>query len=263
MLCSMSTQPGYSHPSISSSGITFSRNIHPKQPGYHLTCRASLPFPPAPWSGCGCHSQGSSAKEIWQLSNFIGLIPRYLLLERSLCFFGIYTFKSKLQKKASVSILSLATLQSLQTLKSPGSPPIPAPRHMQDNTYISSGQFRGKSCNKQPNWGALWSYRHHGILRNQTHIVTENRQSVIAKGRCTFDKKCTKFITVTFSILGHVIYSVVCLFPNYNLCLFIRLQKLPLELSVLIKYQLFKNCYIYSLTPVCNKLHRIIGTSKA
>lgn len=29
------------------------------------------------------------------------------------------------------------------------------------------------------------------------------------------------------------------LFPNYNLCLFIRLQKLPLELSVLIKCQLF------------------------
>lgn len=102
----------------------------------------------------------------------------------------------------------------------------------------------------------------YGTLRNQTPLILESRWS-FAKGRCTFDRKCTKFITVTFSTLGHMIYSVVFMFPNYSWCLFVRLQKLPLELSVLIKYRLFLNCYIYSLTPVCNELHRIIGTSKA
>lgn len=90
-LCSVSTQPGCLCASISSSGITFSRNIHPKQPGCHWTHRASLPFPPAPWRLC---SQGSSAGELWQVSNSIGLFPRHLPLERLLLFFGIYTFKS-------------------------------------------------------------------------------------------------------------------------------------------------------------------------
>lgn len=73
--------------------------------------------------------------------------------------------------------------------------------------------------------------------QNQTQVILS--RWLLAEGRCTFDQKCTKFITVKFSILGHIIYSVVFIFPTYNLCLFVRLQKLPLELSVLIKYQLF------------------------
>lgn len=67
-------------------------------------------FPPAPWSSCGWCLQGSSVGELWQVSNSVYLFPRHLLLERSLCFFGIYTFKSKLQKKASLLLLSVATL---------------------------------------------------------------------------------------------------------------------------------------------------------
>lgn len=126
-LGSVSTQQGYPHASASSSGITFSRNIHPKQPGCYLARRASLPFLPScpmEWlwlSLMGFFCRGAlTGKQFYRY-------PRYLLLERSLCFFGIYTFKSKLQKKASVSILSVATQQRLQTLKSPSSHPIPAP----------------------------------------------------------------------------------------------------------------------------------------
>lgn len=146
MLCSVSPQPGHPHAAISSSGITFSRKTHSKQPGCHWTGRAPT-LPPAPGRSCGCRLQGSSVGEFWQVSNSIGLFPRHLLLEWSLIFFGIYTFKSKLQKKASPSTLSVATLQRLQTLKSPGSHPIPAPKYIQNNTYISSEQFRGKSGN--------------------------------------------------------------------------------------------------------------------
>lgn len=137
--------------------------------------------------------------------------PRYLLLERSLCFFGIYTFKSKLQKKASVSILSVATLQRLQTLKSPSSHPIPAPTCRIIHTFpltnsevnlvinsLTKGLF---GLDLQTPWDTQKSNPH-----------SHWEQTVIAKGRCTFDKKCTKFIRVTFSILGHVIYSVVVCF---------------------------------------------------
>lgn len=92
-------------------------------------------------------------------------------------------------------------------------------------------------------------YRRCRTLRNQTHVILESRQ-LLAEGRCTFWSKCTKFITVTFSILGHMIYSVVFMSPNYNLCLFLILQKLPLELSVLIKYQLFKLLYIFINTSL-------------
>lgn len=81
-------------------------------------------------------------------------------------------------------------------------------------------------------------HRHIKTLKNQTHNILESRRS-LAKGSVHLIENVQKFITVTFSILGHMIYSVVFIFPNYNLCLFVRLQKLPLELSVLIKYQLF------------------------
>lgn len=49
-------------------------------------------------------------RELWQINESVGLSPRYLLPERSFHFFGIYTFKSKLQKKASFSILPVAML---------------------------------------------------------------------------------------------------------------------------------------------------------
>ena len=125
-------------------------------------------------------------------------------------------------------------------------PSLAAFQYLHPNTHtgwyiqISSGQFRSESDNKQPHQmsSLVLIYRHRGTLRNQTHNILESRRS-LAKGRCTFDQKCTKFITVKFSILGHMIYSVVFIFPNYNIRLFVRQQKLPLELSVLIKYQLF------------------------
>lgn len=74
-------------------------------------------------------------------------------------------------------------------------------------------------------------------LKNQTHIVAESRRSIIAKGRCTFDKMYKIYNSDIINIRPHDLFS--SLVPNYNLCLFIRLQKLPLELSVLIKCQLF------------------------
>lgn len=165
-------------------------------------------FPPTPWSGCGCHLQGSSVGELWQVSNSIGLFPRHLLLERSLCFFGIYTFKSKLQKKASLSILSVATLQRLQTLKSPGSHPIPALKYMQNNnTFPLNNSEVNLVINSLTegffglDWQTPWDTQKPNPYSHWEQTVSHS------KGRCTFGKKCTKFITVTFSILGHVIYS--------------------------------------------------------
>lgn len=73
-------------------------------------------------------------------------------------------------------------------------------------------------------------------LRHPAKSILSGRS--LAKGTGTTDQKYTKCITVTFSIGGHMIYSVVFMSPNYNSCLFAILQKLLLELSVLIKYQL-------------------------
>lgn len=109
MLCKVSSQPGYPNPSISSFGIAFPRNIHPKTVIYH---------PEPPYSSLQPHGMAvvfhtgvlPISREFWQINESIGLNPRYLLPERSFHFFGIYTFKSKLQKKASFSILPVAML---------------------------------------------------------------------------------------------------------------------------------------------------------
>lgn len=90
-------------------------------------------------------------------------------------------------------------------------------------------------------------YRHRGTPRNQKPTTSLRADGQVeVKGKCTFDRKCTKFITVTFSILGHMIYSVVFIFPNYNLCLFVRLQKVTIRIVCAYKIPTFSLTIIYT-----------------
>lgn len=126
-----------------------------------------------------------------------------------------------------------------------------APTRPGGRARISSGRFRGEPGTKQPHWAALFGFTD-TVERSEIKPTSSSRAGGhLHRGDVHLMEKCTEFRTVTFSTLGHVIYSVVFMFPNYNLCLFVRLQKLPLELSVLIKYQLFfKPIYILMNTSL-------------
>lgn len=126
--------------------------------------------------------------------------------------------------------------------------PTCAHTHIQDDLFrFPLANSEGSLAAKQPHQWLLWSWVTNSTPWNQTHVIRDNKQNQkLMGGKCTFGRKCVKSITMTFSILGHMIYSVVFMFPNYNLCLSIRLQKLPLELSVLIKYQLLFFTVIYT-----------------
>lgn len=76
-------------------------------------------------------------------------------------------------------------------------------------------------------------------------------------------KNIQKYITMEFSVLGHMIYSVVFMFPNYNYVYPCKTTKVTIRIVCAYKIPTFSFTVIYSLTPVCNKSHVIIGTSKA
>lgn len=77
-------------------------------------------------------------------------------------------------------------------------------------------------------------------------------------------KNIQKYITIEFSVLGHMIYSVVFMFPNYSYVYPCKTTKVTIRVVCAYKIPTFSfTVILYSLTPVCNESHIIIGTSKA
>lgn len=180
--------------------------------------------------------------------------PRYISLHRStgqnlrywhqespLQFFRIYPLKSYLQKQASLSMLPSASLQSLPTSQFP-----PWRSSNIDTQTEAGGYIQIFSANSEGSLviNSLIDELFGFDLRTLRNAQKSNphhprEQMVICKGEMYIGSKMYKIYNSDIYILGHMIYSVVFMFPNDNWCLFIRLQKLPLELSVLIKYPLF------------------------
>lgn len=153
--------------------------------------------------------------------------------------------------------------QWLQTSNFPGNLPISVPRYTQDNALrFPLASSEANLVIHSPTDG-LFGYDSHTLwnTQNQNPNILESRWS-LAKGRCTFDRKCTKFITVTFSIRPHDLFSSFYV-PKLQFMSIHKTTKVTIRIVCAYKIPtFFLNCYIYS-TPVCDKLHRIIGTSKA
>lgn len=166
---------------------------------------------------------------------------RYWHQENPLQFFGIYAPKSYLQKQASLSMLPSASLQRLPTSQfPPGSLPISTPKHRQEDT------FRFPLANSEVSLvinsliNELFGFDLQTLRNTQkSNPHHPQEQMVICKGEMYIWSKMYKiYNSDIFNIRPHDLFSSFYV-PKLQLMSIVRLQKLPLELSVLIKYQLF------------------------
>lgn len=146
---------------------------------------------------------------------------------------------------------------SLQASKSLGNLPIPLLRHTGQSIPVSSGQFTSTSAHLLYCHRVLWFRSTESCANAPTPPTSNLSRRSLTKGNVYGWWKMHKiYNSDIFNRRPHDLFSSFFWFPNNNSCLLVGLQKLLLELSVLIKYQLLWNCYIDSLTPVFDELHK-------